>query len=44
MNDCSGSEYKLDDNSYVELAKDWISDKDVGDGKTLKYYMYVVCE
>lgn len=30
--------------SYVELAKDWISDKDVGDGKTLKYYMCVVCE
>lgn len=35
---------RFDTGVYVELAKDWISDKDVGDGKTLKYYMYVVCE
>lgn len=27
---------------YVKLAKDWIMDKDVADGKTLRYYMYVV--
>lgn len=33
---------KFDTNTYVELAKDWFNDKDVGDGKTLKYYMLVV--
>lgn len=33
---------KFDTNTYVELAKDWLNDKDVGDGKTLKYYMLVV--
>lgn len=33
---------KLDTATYIDLAKDWINDKDVGDGKTLKYYMYVV--
>lgn len=35
---------RFDTGVYVEMAKDWISDKDVGNGKTLKYYMYVVCE
>jgi hypothetical protein len=34
---------KFDTNTYVELANDWIDDEDVGEGKTLKYYMYVVC-
>lgn len=33
---------KFDTNIYIELAKDWLNDKDVGDGKTLKYYMLVV--
>ena len=33
---------KFDTNTYIELAKDWLNDKDVGDGKTLKYYMLVV--
>ena len=33
---------KFDTNKYIELAKDWLNDKDVGDGKTLKYYMLVV--
>ena len=33
---------KFDTNTYVELAKDWLNDKDVGYGKTLKYYMLVV--
>ena len=33
---------KFDTNTYVELAKDWLNDKDVGEGKTLKYYMLVV--
>lgn len=31
-------------NSVIELAKDWLNDTDVGEGKTLKYYLYVVCE
>ena len=31
-------------NDYVELAKDWITDPDVGPGKTLRYYLYVVKE
>ena len=35
---------KFDTNTYVELAHDWINDADVGEGKTLKYYLYVVCE
>jgi len=35
---------KFDTTTYIELAKDWIDDKDVGEGKTLKYYMYVVCK
>lgn len=33
---------KFDTNTYVELANDWLKDKDVGDGKTLRYYMFVV--
>ena len=28
--------------SVVQLAIDWLDDKDVGDNKTLKYYMYIV--
>lgn len=34
---------KFDMSTYVELARDWINDVDVGDGKTLKYYLHVVC-
>ena len=34
---------RFDTNTYVTLARDWLDDKDVGGGKTLKYYMYVVC-
>lgn len=30
--------------TYVELAKDWFADKDVDDGKTLNYYLHVVCD
>lgn len=30
--------------TYVELAKDWFADKDVEDGKTLNYYLHVVCD
>ena len=33
---------KFDTNTYIELAKDWINDSDVGDCKTLMYYFYVV--
>lgn len=33
---------KFSINEYVELAKDWIYDKDVGNGKTLKYYLFIV--
>lgn len=33
---------KFDTMTYVDLAKDWLHDKDVADGKLLKYYMYVV--
>ena len=35
---------KFDTNTYIELAKDWINDEDVGECKTLKYYYYVVHE
>jgi hypothetical protein len=35
---------KFDTNTYIELAKDWIVDPDVGDCKTLKYYFFVVQE
>ena len=34
---------RFDTNTYISLAKDWLNDKDVGSGKTLRYYMYVVC-
>lgn len=34
---------KFDLNTYVELARDWLNDSDVGSDKTLKYYWYVVC-
>ena len=33
---------KFDTMTYVDLAKDWLNDKDISDGKLLKYYMYVV--
>lgn len=33
---------KFDTDTYAVMAKDWLNDKDVGDGKTLKYYMFVV--
>lgn len=32
----------FDTKTYIEMANDWIDDKDVGDGKALKYYFYVV--
>lgn len=35
---------KFDTSTYIELAKDCIGDKDVGEGKLLRYYMYVVCK
>ena len=34
---------KFDTSTYIELAKDWLGDKDVDDGKALRYYMFVVC-
>ena len=34
---------KYNDNDYIEMAKDWINDKDIEGGKTLKYYFYIVC-
>lgn len=33
---------KLDTSMYIEMAKDWLSDSDVGKKKTLKYYYFVV--
>lgn len=33
---------KLDTSMYVEMAKDWLMDSDVGGHKTLKYYYFVV--
>lgn len=33
---------KFDTNHYVEMAKDWLMDSDVGEGKLLNYYYYVV--
>lgn len=33
---------KFDTNTYVDLAKDWLNDSDVPEGKTLKYYMLIV--
>lgn len=32
----------FDTSTYVKLANDWLDDKDVGEGKTLKYYLFVV--
>lgn len=32
---------KFDVATYVELAKDWIDDVDIGEGKTFKYYLYI---
>ena len=32
---------KFDTDTYVELAKDWLKDPDVPEGKTLKYYMLI---
>lgn len=32
---------RLDTDMYIQLAKDWMHDKDIGDCKTLKYYMYL---
>lgn len=34
---------KFDTSTYANLAKDWLGDPDVGEGKTLKYYLYIVC-
>lgn len=33
---------KLEEATYLQMAKDWLNDKDVGNCKTLKYYMYIV--
>lgn len=33
---------KFDTNTYIELAKDWLNDSDVEEGKTLNYYRHVV--
>lgn len=35
---------KFDTSTYVQLANDWLGDKDVSGGKTLKYYIFVACE
>lgn len=36
---------KFDTSDYIELAKDWLNDKDIGEEKTLKYYYYIAdCE
>lgn len=35
---------KFDTATYIELAKDWINDADVEEGKTLRYFMHVVCD
>jgi hypothetical protein len=32
---------KFDIETYVELAKDWLDDVDIGNCKTLKYYIYI---
>jgi hypothetical protein len=32
----------FDTHVYVELANDWLADTDVGAGKTLRYYWFVV--
>lgn len=33
---------KFDTSTYVEMAKDWLDDADVGSCKLLKYYYFVV--
>lgn len=33
---------KYSTNDYVQFAKDWLEDKDVDSGKTLKYYLYII--
>lgn len=33
---------KFDTSTYVDLAKDWLTDKDIGAGKALRYYLFVV--
>lgn len=33
---------KFDTTDYVHLANAWLDDKDVSEGKTLKYYMNIV--
>ena len=35
---------KFDTSTYIELARDWLSDPDVEEGKTLNYYRHVVKE
>lgn len=34
---------KFDIITYVDLARSWLEDEDVGDDKLLKYYFFVVC-
>lgn len=34
---------KFDTSIYIELAKDWLKDKDIEGSKLLKYYYFVVC-
>ena len=29
--------------TYIEMAKDWFADKDGNEGKTLNYYLNVIC-
>ena len=33
---------KFDTATYIQLAKDWLDDKDIGSCKALKYYLFVV--
>lgn len=33
---------RFDTSTYIELAKDFIKDKDAKDGKILNYYLHVV--
>ena len=35
---------KFDTAVYIDMAKDWIADADIGACKTLKYYYYIVHE
>lgn len=32
----------FDTTNYIKMAKDWMDDKDVREGKTLRYYLFVV--